>query len=246
MKNWLVVMMSAIIITMSGAVLAVPMTKDQGDAILKELREIKQLLARPQQQQAPAAPSVPPKLENLTVKGDAIYVLGKSDAPLTLVEFTDYQCPFCGRFETTTFPEIKKNYIDTGKVRFILRDLPLDFHPFALKAAQSVHCAGDQGKYWEMKELVFKNQNKIDVDSLAGYAKDLSLNGDTFKSCMADGKHLKEIGNEAKYAASLGITGTPTFVLGKAVGDSVEGRVIVGAQPLAAFEAAINEMLGKR
>jgi protein-disulfide isomerase len=246
MKNWLVVMMSAIIITMSGAVLAVPLTKDQGDAILKELREIKQLLARPQQQQAPAAPSVPPKPENLTVKGDAIYVLGKSDAPLTLVEFTDYQCPFCGRFETTTFPEIKKNYIDTGKVRFILRDLPLDFHPFALKAAQSVHCAGDQGKYWEMKELVFKNQNKIDVDSLAGYAKDLSLNGDTFKSCMADGKHLKEIGDEAKYAASLGITGTPTFVLGKAVGDSVEGRVIVGAQPLAAFEAAINEMLGKR
>ena len=246
MKNWLVVMMSAIIITMSGAVLAVPMTKDQGDAILKELREIKQLLARPQQQQAPAAPSVPPKPENLTVKGDAIYVLGKSDAPLTLVEFTDYQCPFCGRFETTTFPEIKKNYIDTGKVRFILRDLPLDFHPFALKAAQSVHCAGDQGKYWEMKELVFKNQNKIDVDSLAGYAKDLSLNGDAFKSCMADGKHLKEIGDEAKYAASLGITGTPTFVLGKAVGDSVEGRVIVGAQPLAAFEAAINEMLGKR
>ena len=246
MKNWLVAMMSAIIITMSGAVLAVPMTKDQGDAILKELREIKQLLARPQQQQAPAAPSVPPKPENLTVKGDAIYVLGKSDAPLTLVEFTDYQCPFCGRFETTTFPEIKKNYIDTGKVRFILRDLPLDFHPFALKAAQSVHCAGDQGKYWEMKELVFKNQNKIDVDSLAGYAKDLSLNGDTFKSCMADGKHLKEIGDDAKYAASLGITGTPTFVLGKAVGDSVEGRVIVGAQPLAAFEAAINEMLGKR
>ena len=244
MKNWLVAMMSAIIITMSGAVLAVPMTKDQGDAILKELREIKQLLARPQQQQQ--APSVPPKPENLTVKGDAIYVLGKSDAPLTLVEFTDYQCPFCGRFETTTFPEIKKNYIDTGKVRFILRDLPLDFHPFALKAAQSVHCAGDQGKYWEMKELVFKNQNKIDVDSLAGYAKDLLLNGDTFKSCMADGKHLKEIGDEAKYAASLGITGTPTFVLGKAVGDSVEGRVIVGAQPLAAFEAAINEMLGKR
>jgi protein-disulfide isomerase len=246
MKNCLVAIMSALIITMSGTVLAAPMTKDQGDAILKELREIKQLLARPQQQ-AQAAPSVPQAPQNLKVKGDAIYVLGKSDAPLTMVEFTDYQCPFCGRFETTTFPEIKKNYIDTGKLRLILRDLPLsDMHPFALKAAQSVHCAGDQGKYWEMKELVFKNQSKIDVDSLAGYAKDLSLNGDAFKSCMADGKHLKEIGNEAKYAQSLGITGTPTFILGKAVGDSVEGRVIVGAQPLAVFEAAINEMLEKR
>src|SRR5665647_1085864 len=114
MKNYLVAIMSAIILTMSGNVLAAPMTKDQGDAILKELHEIKQLLARPQQQQAPAAPQMP---QNLTVKGDAIYTLGKSDAPLTMVEFTDYQCPFCGRFETSTFLEIKKNYIDTGKLR---------------------------------------------------------------------------------------------------------------------------------
>jgi protein-disulfide isomerase len=246
MRNWSVVMMISTIITMSGTVLAAPMTKEQGDAILKELREIKQLLARQQLQQAQAAPSAPQMPQNLKVKGDAIYVLGKSDAPLTLVAFTDFQCPFCGRFETTTFPEIKKNYIDTGKLRYIVRDLPLtELHPFALKAAQSVHCAGDQGKFWEMKELVFKNQNKLDVDSLSGYAKELALNADTFKSCMGEGKHLKEIGDEAKYAQSLGITGTPTFILGKTAGDSVEGRVIVGAQPLAAFEAAINEMLGK-
>jgi protein-disulfide isomerase len=244
MKDWLVAVMSAITITMSGTVPAAPMTRDQGDAILKELREIKQLLARPQQQaQAPSAPQMP---QNLTVKGDAIYVLGKSDAPLTLVEFTDYQCPFCGRFEQNTFPEIKKNYIDTGKLRLIVRDLPLEgLHPFALKAAQSVHCAGDQGKFWEMKDVVFRNQNRLDADSLAGYAKELSLNDDTFKSCMADGKHLKEIGDEARYAQSLGITGTPTFILGKTAGDSVEGQVIVGAQPLEAFSAAIDGMLAK-
>jgi protein-disulfide isomerase len=207
------------------------------------LREIKQLLARQQAQQAPPAAQMPQKL---TVKGDAIYKLGKNDAPLTMVEFTDFQCPFCGRFEATTFPEIKKNYIDTGKLRLILRDLPLsDLHPYALKAAQSVHCAGDQGKFWEMKDLVFKNQSRLDVDSLAGYARDISLNVDTYKSCMADGKHLKEIGDETKYAISLGITGTPTFILGKTTGDTVEGRVIVGAQPYAVFEAAINEILGK-
>lgn len=246
MKYRIMAVVGAIIMTMSGTVPAAPMTKDQGDAILKELREIKQLLARPQQQQAQAALAAPQTPPNLTVKGDAMYVLGKSDAPLTLVEFTDYQCPFCGRFETTTFPAIKKNYIDTGKLRLIVRDLPLDgLHPFALKAAQSVHCAGDQGKFWEMKELVFKNQNKLDVDSLAGYAKDLALNDVIFKSCMAADKHLQEIGNEARYAQSLGITGTPTFILGKSAGDTVEGRVIVGAQPLEAFEAAIDEMLGK-
>ena len=202
-----------------------------------------QLQKMQEQLQQAQAPSTP---QSMKVKGDAIYVLGKSDAPLTLVAFTDFQCPFCGRFETTTFPEIKKNYIDTGKLRLIVRDLPLsDMHPFALKAAQSVHCAGDQGKFWEMKELVFKNQNKLDVDALAGYAKDLSLSGDTFKSCMADGKHLKEIGDEARYAQSLGINGTPTFILGKTTGGSVEGRVIVGAQPLEAFSAVIDEMLGK-
>ncbi|OYW01411.1 MAG: hypothetical protein B7X11_04065 [Acidobacteria bacterium 37-65-4] len=241
MKNLLVAILGIFIMIVSGATLAAPMTKDQGDAILKELREIKQLLAR-QQPPAPPAQQMP---QTMTVKGDAKYVFGKSDAPLTMVEFTDYQCPFCGRFEATTFPELKKNYIDTGKLRVILRDLPLsDMHPFALKAAQSVHCAGDQGKFWEMKELVFRNQNKLDADSLTGYAtRDLALNADTFRKCMADGKHLKEIGNEVKYAQSLGITGTPTFIVGKTSGDSVEGRLIVGAQPLPAFEAAINEML---
>jgi protein-disulfide isomerase len=245
MKKYLVVMTGAMIMTISIAGLAEPMTKDQGDAILKELREIKQLLIR--QQQAQPAPSAQQLPQNLTVKGDAKYVLGKSDAPLTMVEFTDFQCPFCGRFESTTFPEIKKKYIDTGKLRLILRDLPLsDLHPYALKAAQSVHCAGDQGKFWEMKETMFKNQNRLDIDSLSGYAKDLSLNIDTFKNCMTDGSHLTEIGDEVKYALSLGITGTPTFVLGHAVGDMVQGQVIVGAQPLAVFETAINSMLNKQ
>jgi protein-disulfide isomerase len=244
MKYWLMLMMSTAFITMNGTVLAAPMTKDQGDAILKELREIKQLLARPQQQ-VPAAPQVP---QSMSVKGDAINVLGKSDAPLTMVEFTDYQCPFCGRFEATTFPEIKKNYIDTGKMRLIVRDLPLEgLHPFAMKAAQAAHCASDQGKFWEMKDLLFKNQNKLDADSLTGYAtKDLALNADTFKKCMADGKHLKEIGAEARYAQSLGITGTPTFIVGKTAGDSVEGRVIVGALPIENFAAVIDEELKKK
>ena len=243
MKNWLMLLMGTLIISMSGMVQAAPMTKDQGDAILKELQEIRQLLVRQQApQQPPQAPQTP---EKLTVKGDAEYVLGNANAPLTLVAFTDYQCPFCGRFEASTFPVLKMNYIDTGKLRFILRDLPLDFHPFALKAAQSVHCAGDQGKYWEMKERVFKNQSNLDADALAGYAKDISINVDSFKSCIADGKHLKAIDDEAKYAASLGISGTPTFVLGKVVGNSVEGKVIVGAQPLEVFEAAIKDMLEK-
>jgi len=246
MKNLLVTILSALILTVSGATLAEPMTKAQGDAILKELREIKLLLAN-QQQLRPAAPGqrLP---QNLTVKGDAIHVLGKSDAPVTMVEFTDYQCPFCGRFEATTYPEIKKNYIDTGKLRLIVRDLPLEgLHPYAMKAAQAVHCASDQGKFWEMHDLLFKNQNKLDADSLNGYATgDLGLNGDKFKKCMADGTHLKQIAAEVSYAQSLGLTGTPTFIIGKTAGDAVEGRLVVGALPYENFAAVINDALEKK
>jgi protein-disulfide isomerase len=247
MKIRLVVIIGLTIMILSSPVVAAPMTSEQGDAILKELREIKQLLVKQQQPSPPAVPT-PGMPKNLTVKADGIHVLGNSDAPLTMVEFTDYQCPFCGRFEATTLPKIKKNYIDTGKMRLIVRDLPLDgLHPYAMKAAQAAHCAGDQGKFWQMKDLLFKNQNKLDSDSLNGYAaKDLGLTGDMFNKCMADGKHLDEIAAEARYAQSLGITGTPTFIIGKAAGDSVEGRVVVGAVPYENFAAVIDAALQNR
>lgn len=235
----LVFIISAQIFAASSAA-AEAMTKSQGDAILKELREIRQLLARAQ---VPVAKVEPDKPENLTVKGGAIYVLGKGDAPLTLVEFTDYECPFCKRFYDNTFPALKKNYIDTGKLKFISRNMPLPMHSHALKAAQASVCAGEQGKFWEMKDILFKNQNRLEVEALTGYAKDLMLNTDSFQTCMADEKHLKAISDEANYINSLGVNGTPSFVLGKSAGDSVEGRKIIGAQPLEVFEGAINELL---
>jgi len=235
-----------IFLAASGAnAFAAAMTKEQGDAILKELREIKQMLIK--QQQQPAAPAGPQVPQKLTVKADSRFVLGKSDAPLTIVEFTDFQCPFCGRFESTTFPELKKDYIDTGKVRLILRDLPLDgLHPYAIKAAQSVRCAGDQEKFWEMKEAVFRNQNRLDNEALEGYARDLALNMDAFRTCMSSGSHLQEIGDDAQYAQSLGINGTPTFIIGKTAGSTVEGRVIPGALPYASFKSVLDELLATR
>jgi protein-disulfide isomerase len=242
MKSWLAVM-GVMVLTTSNVTNAEPMTKAQGDAVLKELREIKELLAKPQQAM-PAAPTAQAKPESLTIKGGGIYVLGKSDAPLTLVEFTDYECPFCKRFYETTFQTLKKNYIETGKLKFISRNMPLPMHPHALKAAQASTCAGDQGKFWEMKDLLFRNQNRLEVEALTGYANDISLNAETFKTCMADDARLKSISDEASYINSLGVNGTPSFVLGKSVGDSVEGRKIVGAQPLEVFEGAINELLG--
>lgn len=222
-----------------------PLTEDTGQQILKELRDIKQLLEKqqrpqqplPQQQAAQAQP------EKVTLKGGGAHTLGKNDAPLVLIEYTDYQCPFCKRFYDSTFVEIKKNLIDTGKVRFISRNMPLPFHGHALKAAQAAYCAGEQGKYWEMRDALFKNQNKLEIEAIMGYANELSLKSDAFKSCMDSDKPAKEISDEAAYAGTLGITGTPTFVLGRPKGDVVEGRKIVGAQPYAAFETQVNEML---
>lgn len=243
MKIGLAVVMSVCVLTLSSLARAESLTKNQGDAILKELREIKELLAKPQQAM-PGAPAAQAKPESLTIKGGGIYVLGKSDAPLTLVEFTDYECPFCKRFYETTFQTLKKNYIETGKLKFISRNMPLPMHTHALKAAQASICAGEQGKFWEMKDLLFRNQNRLEVEALTGYAKDISLNAENFKTCMADDVRLKAISDEASYINSLGVNGTPSFVLGKSVGDSVEGRKIVGAQPLEVFEGAINELLG--
>ena len=220
-----------------------PLTENTGQQILKELREIRQVLEKQQRPPQPQQAAAPAKPEIVTVKGGGANVLGKTDAPLTLVEYTDYQCPFCKRFYESTFADLKKNFIDTGKVKFVSRNLPLAFHQHALKAAEAAFCAGEQGKYWEMRDALFMNQNKLDVESIKGYANGLSLKADAFKGCLDSGKFAKEIGDEAANAGAIGITGTPTFVLGVAKGDSVEGRKIVGAQPYAAFELQINELL---
>ena len=244
MKKIVVALLGLTILVSSTLTPAASMTKEQGDAILNELRQIRQLLEK--EQQPPSAPPAPQAPQHLKVNTNSEFILGDKNAPLTMVEFTDFQCPFCGRFESATFPVIKRNYIDTGKLRLVVRDLPLEgLHPFAMMAAQAAHCAGDQGKYWEMKDILFRNQSKLDGDSLTGYAtKDLGLQADSFKSCMATGKHLSDIGKDARYAQSLGITGTPSFVIGKTPsGDTMDGQVIIGALPLENFTDVIDSML---
>jgi protein-disulfide isomerase len=243
MKKNLAWLISVLVLVFGELAFAAPMTQSQGDEIIKELRDIKQLLARPQQPIL-AAPMEQGKSENLTIKGGGTYVLGKSDAPLTLVEFTDYECPFCKRFYETTFQVLKTNYIDTGKLKFISRNMPLPMHTHALKAALAANCAGEQGKFWEMKDKLFRNQGQLEVEALAKYAAEITLNADLFKICMSDERRQKAISDEGSYINSLGVNGTPTFVIGKTNSDSVEGHKIVGAQPIEVFEAAINEIMG--
>ncbi len=218
------------------------LTEKTGQEMLKELKELNKSL---REMKAGNKKPEPPKDAKVTTKGGAI--LGDKNAPVTLVEFTDYQCPFCKRFMDTTFVELKKKYIDTGKVKFVSRNLPLPFHKEARSAAEAVMCAGDQDKesYWEMRDIAFKNPRALFDDDLNKYAVQLSLNLSKFKKCMASDKHIKQIDKDMADASAIGINGTPSFVVAPSTGTELTGEVIIGAQPFPAFDKVIQKMLKK-
>lgn len=223
------------------------MTKEQADAILNELRQIRRLLEK-QQQVGTAAAAQPPTAPALpdTVKmkmNSRWYSLGQRDAPVTLVEFTDYQCPFCKHFHAESFAELKKNYIDTGKLRFISLDLPLEFHPYALKAALAARCAGEQGKFWEMRDTLISNSADLGPEAILKYAQSLPLEMAGFRNCLSTEKYKPEVQRDVADANSLGISGTPTFVLGKSLGEAIEGVRIVGVVPYEIFDSQIKKLL---
>ena len=170
--------------------------------------------------------------------------LGRADAPVTIVEFSDYQCPFCQRFFATTLPELKREYIETGKVRYVFRDFPLEMHAQARKAAEAAHCAGEQGKYWEMHDVLFQNQRALAPPQLADHARLVGLDGATFDACLSSGRHAARVDRGLADGAAAGVQGTPGFVIGKTTsGDVVEGTPIRGAQPLERFRQIIEQLL---
>ena len=214
-------------------------TRQQADQILNELRQIRQLLER-QQAQAPRPQEEQATRAKLNLAGFAM--LGSKEAPLTIVEFTDYQCPFCQRFHTTAFPDLKKNYIDTGKVRFYSRDLPLDFHSNAMRAAEAARCASDQGQFWQLRDVMGANPNQLDLDSLVADAADLKMNVNTFRACVESEKYKNAVQTDVLEAMKIGASGTPTFVVGKSTPDGVDGDLVVGAQPYAMFELKLKDL----
>ena len=170
-------------------------------------------------------------------------VLGSADAPLTLVEFTDYQCPFCRSFHTGVFEEIKKNFVDTGKLRFISRDLPLPMHEHATQAAGAARCAGDEHQFWTMRQVLIVNSRRLQHADLLAYARSLHLDMAAFTRCLDQNKYDAAVQRDAADAARIGITGTPSFVLGPTVRDApFVGTMIVGAQPYAVFEEKIRAL----
>jgi len=214
-------------------------TKQQADDILNELRQIRQLLEK----QTPAAPQPPgEQIVKAKVSIEGAYALGSKDAPLTMVEFTDFQCPYCQRFHVSTFAELKKAYIDTGKLRFVSRDLPLDFHPNAMQAAEAGRCAGEQGQFWAMRDRMNANPDKLDIVSLVSWAQDLKLNVTGFRACVDSQKYRNAIQSDIQMAQRIGANGTPSFVVGKSTADGVDGELVVGAMPYQLFDQKLKEL----
>ena len=154
----------------------------------------------------------------------------KDDAPLVLVEYTDYQCPFCQRFHTDAYAQLKTNYIDTGKLRFVSRDFPLDFHENARRSAVAARCAAEQGKYWELRHVMIVNASQLQPDKIVGYAQNASMDVDKFKTCIASDKYRAAIDKDVAEGTAAGVSGTPSFVLGRVENGKLEGVRLVGAK----------------
>ena len=204
--------------------------------IKKQLADIRQLLSQ--------RPAPPANVRSKVSVGDSPS-LGQPDAPVTLVEFSDYQCTFCGRFFKQTFAALKTDYIDTGKLRYVFRDFPLDtLHPQARKAAEAAHCAGAQGHYWEMHDILFNNQNALQVDNLKAFARELGLDTDAFNACLDQGTYAEAVNQHRAAGAQAGITGTPGFFIGKTRAEgTLEATLLKGAQPITTFRQVIDGLL---
>lgn len=222
-----------------------PLTAAQGEAILSELHAIRQLLENGAAARAGARPSSAPENVKMRIE-PGWHVLGNAHAPVTIVEFTDLQCPFCRQFQSNTFPALKKNYIDTGKVRFIARDLPLPIHAYALGAAEAEHCAGDQGKFWQFRDAVLDDQAPPTADVLLKHATGLGLSIQKFQACLSDGKYKSLVQSDHNNATALGIHGVPAFVIGRTSAGWIEGHTMIGARSFAVFQSEIGSVLNGR
>jgi len=192
---------------------------------------------------APAQPEQKTELsaeEWGSIQENGVYVYGEDSAPVTIVEFTDYECPFCARYIEDAYSDIKTNYIDTGKVRYIVRDLPLPFHANAELAAASARCAVNDGKYEAMHDMLFAKQavwaaETDATETFVTYATGMGMNANSFRTCLTSDDVVAAVKADSALAATVGASGTPTFF--------VNGTALVGAQPYAAFEAMIEAEL---
>mgnify|MGYP001025523000 FL=1 len=189
-------------------------------------------------------PSIP-----LEISADNDPIIGNPDAPITIIEFSDFQCPFCARFHIQTLPTIMEEYIEKGDVKLVFRDFPLQsIHPNAVPASVAAECSNEQGKFKEMHDILFEKQNEWSnletvyaIELFNQYSEQINLEQEQFTSCLSSAKYVKEIQNDLNDGRTYGITGTPGFFIGNQEIGFVE---LKGAQPFESFKKVIDSQLG--
>lgn len=193
---------------------------------------------------APAAPqeqgAVLSEEQIVKIETGGAGIKGEEGAPITIVEFSEYQCPFCGKYVDEAYSQIWEEYGD--KLYYIFRDYPLAMHPHAQKLAEVARCAGDQGQYWEMHDLIFEEREewsqKEDIETnINGFVSQLGLDKEEFDSCLSSGKYSQAVKDDLQLGTEIGVRGTPTFF--------INGQKLVGAQPFASFKAIIDAELAE-
>jgi protein-disulfide isomerase len=187
------------------------------------------------EQQTEAAPSPQAVTEQRDYRS-----LGSPTAPVTIIEFTDLQCPYCARFALDTWPVLRARYVETGRVHFVSRDLPLPFHESALPAAVASRCAGEQGRFWEYREALFRGQAQLATAPYDEIARRFGIDVARFSACRSDAATVAAVREDAALAARHGIASTPTFVIGRVVDGQFMGEVISGAKPIEFFADRIE------
>lgn len=215
-------------------------------AIQKDLQDLKALLQRPR-----GAADPPPVAAAI---GKAMVVAGhpfkgREDAPLTLVEFSDFQCPFCSRHVNETLPQIEREYVKTGKVKYVFRNFPLEsIHKQAFNAAEAAACAQAQGRYWEMHRRLFANQAQLMPDQLLSHGQALGLNAAAFQQCLSGSQFAARVRQDLNDGMQIGVTGTPAFFVGRTKpgepGIQI-AAVVSGAKPFASFKETLDRLLGQ-
>ncbi len=231
-------------------------TAQEGDdnAMLKRLDELDLVQRRMQQQlediknilqtRAPTGPRAPvDSAVNAKVTIDGSATLGSADARLIVIEFADYQCPFCGQYARNTYPEIRRQFVDAGKVLYVFKNFPLEaIHPMAFRSAEAAECARDQDRFWEMHDTLFTAQNQLSPDNLRRNAEALGLDLSQFDTCVTTGQMIARVRADQTEARQLGINSTPTFLLAERQSDGAirVKRQVMGAIPAANFIDLLN------
>jgi protein-disulfide isomerase len=228
---------------------------EEPSAIKQDIAQLRQELALIGEQIGDihkiATASQRPQFRSLPTQNDLdgnglLAVLGDPQAKLAILEFSDFQCPYCKRYLDQAFPRIKSQYIDTGKLKYLVRDSPLSFHKKAQGAAVAANCAARQDAYWSMRDALFANMSRLGDALYQETASNLSLDIKAFNACLTDEAIAAKITADMAYGASMGVSGTPSFIIGRVQDNRLlEPKLVVGAQKYETFAELLDSLLAQ-